>query len=381
MSEMKTAARIICFLIPVLIVAGCSSKPDSAEIVEIFDRHSYQQVNIADLIKQYEKKGFSILPEFDENAAYYPKTWLPSVPSRDSEKDNAGTGLVLWRGAKLYAVAVFRGSPAYEAGIRPGDVITSINDIEVSRMRDEQIQDALYGSHGMICRIGGVSSRGGMIRASLRREFGGMPIAWGFNIPGTRTGYVRIISFTKKSTSLIRSAMNNVLDAGADNVIIDLRGNRAGSLAELSTVLSYFAPGGGKLFSSESRHKGYSMTFFSRLKGSYYGYPYTILTDGDTSSRAEIFAQALKEWGGTVIVGGRTAGNTAVTRGFTLKNGGVVRITVSKLFPPSGRDIDNTGVSPDVSISHTASAVLGKGTEYPAALASSDVLLKRAFKN
>jgi len=367
------------FILLAIFAVSCSRKPDSTEIVEIFDRHSYEQVNLANLIKQYEKNGFDALSAFDEKAAYYPKSWLPSIPSKDDEKNNAGVGLILWRShAKLYAVSVFRGSPAYEAGIRAGDLITHVNDIEASHLSDDKIQSAIYGAQGAICRIRGISRNGAQIRASLRRDFGGMPIAWGFNIPGTRTGYVRIISFTKKSTSLIRSAMNDVLDNGASNVIIDLRGNRAGSLAELSTVLSYFAPGGGRLFSSASRHKGYSMTFFSRLRGSYFGIPFTVLTDHNTSSRSEIFAQALKEWGGTVIVGSQTAGNTAVTRGFTLKNGDVVRITVAKLFPPSNKDLDE-GIVPDMPVK--AAIIPGADVEYPSALASSDILLNKAFPN
>jgi len=378
----RVRLRNIAFLFSAFLIASCAIKPDSTEIVEVFDRHSYKQVNIAKLIKQYEQQGFSALSSFDENAAYYPKTWLPSVPSREDEKYNAGIGIILWRKkTDAEIVAVFRDSPAYLAGIRPGDQVSHINEIPISRMSDEQIQNAIYGSQGMLCRLRGTARRGGILQVSLRREFGGMPIAWGFNIPGTKAGYVRIISFSKNSTSLIRSAMNDVLDGGATHVIIDLRGSRAGSLAELSTVLSYFAPGGGKLFSSSSRHKGYSMTFFSKLKGSYYGIPYTILTNSETSSRGEIFAQTLKEWGGGVralTAGERTSGDTAVTRGFTLKNGGVVRITVSKLFPPSNKDLDRSGVQPDIPVKLNPS-VAGHGAEYPAALASNDFLIKSAM--
>ena len=365
-------------------IAGCTVKPDSSEIIEVFDRHSYRQVNRARLMKQFETEGFAALPSFDENASYYPKSWLPSVPTKEDAKDNAGLGLVMWRVRKslVYVVSVFKGSPAYLAGIRAGDSVTHINDIQVSRLTDMQIQNAIYGEPGGLCRLRGKTRNGGMLQASIRREFGGMPIAWGFKIPGTKLGYVRIISFTKKATSLIRSAMNDVLDDGATHVILDLRSNRAGSLAELSTVLSYFAPGGGKLFSSSSRHKGYSNTFFSKLTGSYYGIPYTILTNSETSSRGEIFAQTLKEWGGgirTITAGERTAGDTSVTRGFTLKNGGVLRITVSKLFPPSNKDLDNVGIAPEMPVKLDAD-VDRQGMEYPAALASFDGLLTAAIK-
>lgn len=372
-------ARLCLMLFAAIFAVSCSNKVDSTEIVEIFDRHSYKQVNLANLIKQYDKTGFEALPAFDERAAYYPKSWLPAIPYREEEKNNAGIGLILWRTSrKLVVVSVFKGSPAYEAGIRAGDIITHINETEVKRMRNEQIQAAIYGSQGMLCRLRGINANGANIRASLRREFGGMPIAWGFNIPFSKTGYVRILSFTKKSTVFIRQAMNDVLDNGAQRIILDLRGNCSGSLAELSTALSYFAPGGGKLFSSSSRHKGYSMAFLSKLKGSYYGIPYTILTDGVTSSRSEIFAEALKDWGGAEIIGERTAGNTAVTRGFTLKNGGVVRITVSKLFPPSEKDLDDKGLMPDLPVQLKAT-VLSNSVEYPQALASSDELIKKAI--
>ena len=177
---------------------------------------------------------------------------------------------------------------------------------------------------------------------------------------------------------MIRSSMNDVLDMGADRVIIDLRGNRGGSLAELSTALSYFSPGGGKLFTSMSRHKGYSMGFYSRLRGSYAGIPVVAVTDQETVSRAEIFISALREWNGCSVLGERTGGNVSATRGFTLKNGGIVRITVAKLFPPSGTDIDNVGVSPDIAVKTEAPAP-GTVREFPPALASSDELINKAL--
>ena len=109
----------IFILLSVILISSCSIKPDSTEIVDVFDRHSYKQVNIAKLIKQYEQQGFSALSSFDERASYYPKTWLPSVPSKEDEKNNAGIGIILWRNkAQAEVVAVFRDSPAYFAGIR-----------------------------------------------------------------------------------------------------------------------------------------------------------------------------------------------------------------------------------------------------------------------
>lgn len=376
MSEMKNFMYKYILALPVVfLMYGCFGKVDSSEIVSIFDRHSYAKVNLNKLSDEFKKYGFKALNEFDDRAAYYPKSWLPAAPSSSSEKINAGLGLTLWKSGKtVTVVSVFKGSPAFTAGIRTGDKITHINEISVANMTNSQIQSAIYGTAGISCRLRGVAKNKANIRVTLKREFGGMPIVWGFTIPGTELGYVRIISFSNKSSNMLRSAMNDVLDMGAKKVILDLRGNRGGSLAELSTVLSYFAPGGGRLFSSMSRHKGYSMAFFSKKPGSYNGIPFTVLTDGDTISRAEIFASALREWGNTVIVGSRTGGNISATRGFTLKNGSIVRITVAKLFPPSSVDLDNTGVIPDTMV-RTDTAVIGAAKEYPSSLANDDELL------
>jgi carboxyl-terminal processing protease len=198
-------------------------------------------------------------------------------------------------------------------------------------------------------------------------------------IPGTKAGYMRAASFMTKASGRFKSSMNDLLDSGAKRIIIDLRGNKGGSLGELANVLGYFAPAAGTLYSSASRHAGYRKVFTTDGPGSFAGVKVVLLTDPDTVSRAEIFAATLREWGNAVIVGGTTAGNVAATRGFRLKSGAALRITVAKLQPPSGADLDGRGVEPDVKVAEATGGAAGGFTEYPPGLASFDPVIRKAL--
>lgn len=361
-----------------LLAAGCGKPVDPSEIVNIFDRHSYAECDLKKLETSLEKSGPAELSKFDSHAMYFPSTWQPGPAVAGLGK--AGVGLTLWRsGEAAVVVGVFRGSPAEKAGMGVGDRILYIDDNPVADMSDADLAGVVYGSTGGACKLKGSARDGSSLQVTLKRTYGGMPIVWGFNIPGTQTGYLRVISFSNKSSGWMRTAMNDMLDNGAKKVIIDLRGNRGGSLAELSTALGYFAPQSCTLFSTVSRHAGYSRVFYSHGQGSYAGIKAVLLTDAATISRAEIFAAAMREWKTGIIVGARTAGNVSTTRGFRLNTGGAMRLTVARLVPPSGEEIDGQGLLPDVAVDAPA-ADPGVIVEFPPAVASSDPVLKKALQ-
>ncbi|OGS13827.1 MAG: hypothetical protein A2234_11340 [Elusimicrobia bacterium RIFOXYA2_FULL_58_8] len=368
-----------------LLLSGCGKgQADPAEIVMVFDRHSYAECDLARLEESLRASGAAALSSFDPYALFFPPGERPQSGSFGGGK--AGAGLVLWRGgAAAVAVRVFPGSPAEAEGIRAGDVISSLDGQTVADLADPELAAALYGSAGGAFRVKGEKRLGGAINSTLKRSLGGMPTVWGFNIPGSRAGYLRIVNFSRNTTPRLKAEMNDLLDRGAARIIIDLRGNYGGSLEELSSSLALFAPCAGPVFRAVSRHAGYSKVFSAGGPGPYAGLKPVILVDGKTISRAEIFAAALREWGGASIVGGVTAGSVSATRGFRLKGGAALRLTVARLLTPAGLDLEGKGLAPDIILGPTdgpgaADKEGGVFREFPAALASSDPVLLKVFK-
>jgi len=367
------------FISLVLLASGCGKDPaDPSEITWVFSRHSYAECDLPRMEEGLSRSGPTVLRSFDPYALFFPPRWRPAPGSPDEGK--AGTGLVLWRdGASAVVVRVFPGSPAAAAGVKKGDQVFSVDGQPVAKLPEAEIVAALYGSNGGVFRFKGEKREGGALSSSLKREFGGMPTVWGFVVPGTRTGYLRIVNFSRKSAVRLKAEMDDLLDGGASRVIIDLRGNYGGSLGELSAALALFAVREGPVFKAVSRHPGYSKVFSAREPGPYAGLKTILLTDAGTLSRAEVFAAALREWGGASIVGEATAGNISATRGFRLKNGAALRITVARLLTPAGQDLEGKGLVPDVAAQGAAGSSSGGLREFPQALASADAVLLKAL--
>jgi C-terminal processing protease CtpA/Prc len=362
------------------LLAGCGGGPeaDPEEITGVFRRHSCDSLDFGGLESGLREKGPSVLPRFDNYALFFPASWRPEPAVPGMRKANAG--LVLWRvpgGARI--ARVYQGSPAEKAGLQAGDTALSLDGKPLDEVGDAALYQALYGLRGGAFELRGEKKAGGPFAAALKRDFGGMPLIWGFNVPGSRDGYLRVINFGAGSAEKLRREIGLLLDGGANRLVIDLRGNYGGSVAQVSECLALFAPRGGPVFRAVSRHPGYARIFTAQAPGPFAGIRTVLLTDAATVSRGELFAAALREWGGAAVVGETTGGNVSATRGFKLRNGGALRLTVARLQTPGGLDLEGRGLVPDVAAAAQRRDEGPGFTEFPMALASADRVLKTAL--
>jgi carboxyl-terminal processing protease len=277
-------------------------------------------------------------------------------------------------------VQVYPGSPAAKAGLTAGDLLKNMDGKAAQDLTAPQVAGALSGRRGTELRLDGEKKGGGPLSVTLTREIAGFPLVWGFMVPGEKTGYLRLASFSAKTPESVKKELEALTAAGARAVIIDLRHNYGGSLDALSETLGLFAAGPKTLFKAVSRHPGYSSDFAAKKAGPYAGLKLALLTDSGTVSRAEIFAASLKEEGRAFTAGGYTAGNIAVTKTFRLNKGGALRLTVAKLAPPSGADLSDKGLTPDVPVEDPLDGEYAFTADFPPALASADPVILAALK-
>ena len=367
-------------LLALIAAAGCSgNKADPEEVSKIFARHSCVEADPAVLRKAVESGKAALLRAIDPYAAVLP-------PGRRTEQDypgalKASAGLVLWKtAAGLEAVEVYPGSPAAKAGIVPGDILKTLGGKAGQDLTAPEAAGLLSGRRGTEVQLDGEKKGGGPLSVTLKREIAGFPLVWGFLVPGEKTGYLRLASFSAKTPESVKKELEALTAAGARSVIIDLRHNYGGSLEALSETLALFAPGPKTLFKAVSRHPGYSSDFAAKKAGPFAGLKLALLTDSGTVSRAEIFAAALKEDGRAVTVGGYTAGNIAVTKTFRLSKGGALRLTVAKLVTPAGTDLSDKGLTPDLPVADPLDGEYAFTADFPPALASADPVILAALK-
>ncbi len=370
------------FLLALLLFpAGCSRhNADPEEIAGIFSRHSYAASDPSAVKRAFSSGKFSLLRAIDPYAAVI-------SPEDRPERDypgvlKSGAGFYLWRRqGGLAVVKVFPGSPAEAAGLKAGDVINKLDSKPVAGIPAPEVLSTLYGAKGGEFLFEGSKKDGSALSGSLKREFGSLPLAWGFMVPGEKTGYLRLISFSAKTPELVKKELEGLTAAGAGGVIIDLRNNYGGSLGALADILSLFAPSPGIIFRSVSRHPGYSKDFSSGKAGVFAGLKLALITGSGTVSRAEIFAASLKEAGRAVVVGGKTAGNISVTKTFSLKQGGALRLTVARLVTPGGNDLEGKGLAPDLPVEDPLDGEYAFAADFPAAVVSADPVIAAALKN
>ncbi|MCX5784359.1 MAG: S41 family peptidase [Elusimicrobia bacterium] len=371
--------RKIFFIFPLLFLLSCSShKLNPDEIVNIFKRHSYAETDFAALQRSLAGEGMSALAEIDPRAAIIdPK----KRPERDYPAPvNTGCGLLVFRtGGKILAAKVFEGSSAFLAGIREGDALLALDGKEVPSLSDAQVNRLLFGSSG-----GGFSVRfekkgGGASEVKLTRDFGLYPNVWGFVPPGSNTGYVRIMTFSMKASAFLKKQLASLEQSGVKELTLDVRHNSGGSLEELAGALGLFSDGKKLLFKAVSRHPGYTRDFAPRAAGAYSGMKMHVLADSHTLSRAEIFAASLKEMTGALIIGSATAGDVSITKTFRLSDGRGLKLTVARMFPPSGLELEGSGLVPDIAAPEYGESE-GLGFDLPAACLNSDPAFMKAVE-
>ena len=280
----------------------------------------------------------------------------------DSSGEYSGVGLeVSMEDDEVIVVAVFAGSPAAAAGLRPGDVIATIDGTPITNSSLAATIDRMRGKSGTMVRIGvlrGTSStpiviaveRGRVVLHSVRS----LPLA-----PGI--GYLRIAEFTQATGPEVKAALRS-LQAGnrgpLRGLVLDLRDNPGGVLEAAVSVADDFL-NGGVIVTARGRTPDANFAMDATQGDLLHGAPIVVLVDGGSASAAEIVAGALKDHGRATLMGQRTFGKGSVQTVMPLPGGRALKLTTSLYYTPSGVSINHKGLLPDIVLPPSPAAAAG----------------------
>lgn len=326
-----------------VLLAACAKKLPEAQVLRIFERHSFKECNPEKLKALMRDSGLAGLKLEDRYAEVVQPGGKEKVPLVKPEP-SAGMFAAV-KGGSYYLLKVFKGSPAEAAGLMEGDKLLAVNS---ARPGSKEFLAALSGSGGLRFKVsrrakGGVSE----LEAEVKGAEFYLPAVFGLYEPEAGAAFVRVGLFFNGSASMIEKGLASLEKAGAKNVIFDLRGNKGGNSLEAAAVLALFTPKAGPVMGLISRHKGYTRPFSAPGRGRFAGLRVIVLTDGSTSAAAEVFAASFKEMAGAAVVGGKTAGSVSMQKSFSLGDGRGLRLTIARLAPPSGKDLEEAGLAPD----------------------------------
>jgi carboxyl-terminal processing protease len=266
--------------------------------------------------------------------------------------DTAADGLPL-------IVGVFAESPAAKGGLAVGDEIVAVDDKPTTEHAIGDVVGWVRGEAGSTVKVTVRQGAAGKERAvsMVRADVAVDPVSWAL-VPGTRTALIRLEQFSAGAADDLVKVLGQARDAGADRLILDLRGDPGGYVNEADAVASQFLKSGVVFI--ERAADGHETTHPVKAGGAATDLPLVVLVDAGTASSAEIVSGALQDAGRGQIVGIKTFGTGTVLGEFGLSDGSALRVGTVEWLTPKGRRIWHQGITPDV--------VVERASEVPALL-------------
>ncbi len=249
----------------------------------------------------------------------------------------------------LTVVAPIEGTPAYRAGLQPGDRIVKIEGIST---KDMQLTDAVKRMRGKpgtkiaisVVREGWTEPRDFEI---TREQIHVQSVRSQQLEPGIE--YIRLRQFQEQTAHDMEGALDKFMKNGKiQGLVLDLRSNPGGLLTAAVEVSEKFIEAGKLVVYTEGRVRNQNMRFNANAKRVYLDFPIVVLVNQGSASASEIVAGALQDHGRAVVLGTQTFGKGSVQTIIPLSDGSGLRLTTAKYFTPKGRSIHGKGLLPDI---------------------------------
>jgi carboxyl-terminal processing protease len=288
----------------------------------------------------------------DDFSYYYPPSQM-TEQQIEMEGQYGGLGIEVTYDSENKAVKVVSpmyGTPAWRAGLQPGDLIIGIDDQPVSEMEYMEAVNKMRGKPGTSVKL--TIKRGNeIIEVTIVREIIQIiPVKSGITeYKNKKIGYVLLTKFNEPVPNELQKALRKLYDNQIDALILDLRNNPGGLLDVAIHVANQFLDPGNVIVSVKDRDGKITERYISQ-GNNYPKVPMVVLINNGSASASEIVAAALKENKRAVLIGQKTFGKGSVQRGFPLSNGGTVFLTIAHYLTPSGKDIHKVGIEPNIKV-------------------------------
>lgn len=240
---------------------------------------------------------------------------------------------------KLVIIEPYKDYPADKAGLKPGDEIIKVGEIEVANYKDDA-GNLLKGSPGTSINVT-YNRQGKTQTATINRAEVEIKAVPHFSMINKQTGYIVLSQFNNKASKETSYALRDLKAQGAERIILDLRGNPGGLLHEAVNIVNLFVPKGQLVVTTKSKVEKFNRTYYTKNSPVDLDIPLVVLIDGGSASASEIVSGSLQDLDRAVIIGSRSFGKGLVQRPKPLTYGTQVKVTISRYYTPSGRCIQS----------------------------------------
>ena len=317
---------------------------------EVLDKINKEYVDEVNQSEAMDAAINGVLQSLDPYSAYMSPDSFKNMQTETSG-EFGGLGIeVSMEAGVVKVISPIDNSPAEEVGVKAGDYIVKIDNVQVQGKTLSEAVELMRGPVGSDIEI--TVRRRGERKAlifTITREIIQVASVKS-EIKDDQTAYIRLTSFNENSSKQIKNKIKEFKkNKKIKNYILDLRNNPGGLLSQAIKISDYFLEN-GEIVSTKSKRKYENRKWFAKKGDIIDGETMVILINYGSASASEIVAGALQDHKRAILVGESTYGKGSVQSIIPLENEGAIRLTVSKYYLPSGKSISRVGVNPDIVI-------------------------------
>ncbi|PQB08274.1 peptidase S41 [Polaribacter filamentus] len=293
------------------------------------------EINPAELTNRAIK---NTLKDLDPYTNFYNEQDVEDAKIR-REGEYAGIGVgVYYTKNGIQISEVYKGYAGDKAGLKAGDIITSVDGQALKDMEREQLSMFLKGTPDTKMAVE-IERQGKILKKEILREQVEINPVPFYEMIDAETGYITLTQFNEKASSEVKKAYRELKKKGMTKLVFDLRSNPGGSLQEAINISNFFIPKGKVIVTTKAKIKKWSNTYKTTNDPLDLEIPLVVLVNGRSASASEIVSGSLQDYDRAVIMGQRSFGKGLVQRYRTLTYGTQLKLTISKYYTPSGRCI------------------------------------------
>lgn len=245
----------------------------------------------------------------------------------------------------VLVIDAYEDAPAYAAGLRNGDKITTVDGTDITDMDLSSAVALIKGEKGTSVHLDAVRDDAAFSVDVVRDEIKAQTVE--YEMRENQIGYLSVSQFEDVTTQQYKDALQVLEDEGMQALVIDLRDNPGGVLDTVVKMLDYTLPDGLIVY---TENKSGKRTEYKGKDGYELDIPIAVLVNGNSASASEIFAGAMQDYGKGKIIGTQTFGKGIVQTIKPLTDGSAVKLTTAKYYTPNGQNIHGQGVTPDIAV-------------------------------
>ncbi len=240
---------------------------------------------------------------------------------------------------RLLVIEPYKNYPADKAGLKAGDEIVKIGNINVADF-DDNASELLKGANNSEVAIT-YKRQGKTHTTQIKREAIEVDAVPFYDMVDNKTGFIVLAKFNAKASEQTKEALLDLKGKGAERIILDLRGNPGGLLSEAINVTNLFVPKGELIVTTKSKVKKFNSEYRTKNNPIDTEIPLVVLVNGNSASASEIVSGSLQDLDRAVIMGARSFGKGLVQRPLKLTYGTQLKVTISRYYTASGRCIQS----------------------------------------